>query len=337
MKKLIALALTWVSVFGYAQEVRTNEKDIILKSINDETDWSKVTTDLSGRYGQKNADSIILDIKLEYYWNKKKYSQYVKEFVKHTEINLPKYTPSDKNDAAWRVFDYASDKADLSTAFDWISQAQHASPKNQYFLDTYANIQYKLGKANSALITQAAAVKISEFSPNFIETYFRMKAGLPTWKFPVSPTARDEKAEEQIWSSIQKEFSREIDSLMWNSRLKDSKSFEDRTRRARVLMAYIKEFNPKRTSFNLNEHAWILFECANKKSELKTALQWSKESLKDVNAKNRYQFLDTYANLLLKLGRQKDAIKWSEQALALAPENKKTAYKAALKKIIKGE
>ena len=336
MKIFITLAICLICLGVYSQDVDKIEKNIILKSIN-EGELSKINKGLSIKYGQKKADSIILNAKAQFFWNKKDYALYVKEFIKSVELNQPNNSPSDKNSSAWRVFDYATDMADLKVALNWISEAQNYNPSNEYFLDTYANILYKLGKTKPALGIQKMAVTYSRLNPTIIENYFKMRAGLPTWKYPVSSTARNEKAEEQIWTSIRQEFSREVDSLIWSTRLIESKSFEDKTKRTGVLIRYVREVNPKRSSAQLNEHAWTVFECSNKKSQLNTALQWSKESLTDVNAKNRYQFLDTYANILLKLGRQKEAVKWSEQALSLAPENEKTAYKAALEKIIKGE
>ncbi len=46
-----------------------------------------------------------------------------------------------------------------------------------------------------------------------------------------------------------------------------------------------------------------------------------------------YAFMDTYANLLYKLGRKDEAIKWEEKALALCPEKEKKAFEATLIKM----
>lgn len=47
--------------------------------------------------------------------------------------------------------------------------------------------------------------------------------------------------------------------------------------------------------------------------------------------------IDTYANLLHKLGRTKEAIEWQEKALAKVDADSKAEYQATLDKMKKGE
>ena len=65
---------------------------------------------------------------------------------------------------------------------------------------------------------------------------------------------------------------------------------------------------------------------------MKEALEWSKRSFKD---KEEPMFIDTYANIIYKLGQKEEAIKWEEKALALS-NNEKT-YQETLDKMKKGE
>lgn len=337
MKILITSSITLSILVGHAQEVDTSLKDSIFNSIKSKTELDDINNNLSKRYGQRKADSIILNLKVEYFWKLKDYSHYLSAFIKSVEFNQPNNTSSVMNSAAWRVFNYANDTADLLIALRWIKEAHNDQPTNEYFLDTYANVLYKLGKTSAALATQLRAVKYSRFNPTMVENYFKMRAGLSTWKHPVTSSDRNNLLEEQVWNSIRREFARKVDSLFWSSRLRESVSFQDKAQRASLLIRYIAEFNPKRNAALLNEHAWSIFQFSNDRTELKTALQWSAKSLQDQETNTRYAFLDTYANLLYKLGRKKEAIKYAAQALSLAPDVERPGYQSTLAKMKLGE
>jgi len=78
-----------------------------------------------------------------------------------------------------------------------------------------------------------------------------------------------------------------------------------------------------RISLTLNNNAWTAFEKSSDKKVLQDALNWSKRSLEI--APDNSMILDTYANLLYKLGRNEEAIKYEEQVLSSdAKKGKKT-------------
>jgi hypothetical protein len=82
----------------------------------------------------------------------------------------------------------------------------------------------------------------------------------------------------------------------------------------------------------LNNFAWAVFENVSDTPSLKSALQWSKYSLE---AQQEPIMMDTYANLLHKLGNQQEAIKWEQKALDAKPHE--AAFKDTLEKMKKGE
>ena len=47
--------------------------------------------------------------------------------------------------------------------------------------------------------------------------------------------------------------------------------------------------------------------------------------------------MDTYSNLLHKVGKTKEAIEWQEKAIAAVDEASKAEYQATLEKMKKGE
>ena len=75
----------------------------------------------------------------------------------------------------------------------------------------------------------------------------------------------------------------------------------------------------------LNEHAWHFYEMSNKASDLETALKWSYQSMEFFNGLNQGRqnpmhlgnpaYLDTYAQILYKLGRKQEAIEWQTKAV----------------------
>lgn len=94
----------------------------------------------------------------------------------------------------------------------------------------------------------------------------------------------------------------------------------------------IKTSAEKLTSFHLNEYAWGYFQLIENKDELETALKWSERSIELFKSPVN---LDTYANLLSKLGRRKEAIRTEKAAIKLAKKQgiETKELKLALKEI----
>lgn len=85
---------------------------------------------------------------------------------------------------------------------------------------------------------------------------------------------------------------------------------------------------------SLNEYAWSVFELSSAKEELKKALAWSDKSLK-LDAKNP-SLMDTYANILYKLGDKKKAIQVEEEAMGLVDAASAKSYQETLDKMKSG-
>lgn len=79
----------------------------------------------------------------------------------------------------------------------------------------------------------------------------------------------------------------------------------------------------KASSYFINNNAYDIFERSTDEKELFTAIGWMEALFKnDKREINDGSSLDTYANLLYKVGRVGEAIKWQEKAVSLDPENK---------------
>lgn len=76
---------------------------------------------------------------------------------------------------------------------------------------------------------------------------------------------------------------------------------------------------------DLNEHAWHVYEMSNKVADLERALKWSYQSQEFFNSLYRNTahpmrlgnpaYIDTYAQILYKLGRKEEAIEWQTRAV----------------------
>jgi thioredoxin-related protein len=70
----------------------------------------------------------------------------------------------------------------------------------------------------------------------------------------------------------------------------------------------------------MNEYAWTVFKYCNDPKILKAAIKWSKISFAHQTIFDP-GFIDTYTNLLHKLGKSKDALKWELKAQKIAIES----------------
>lgn len=84
-----------------------------------------------------------------------------------------------------------------------------------------------------------------------------------------------------------------------------------------------------------NEIAWAVFQHDNDRRDLTLALGWSKYAIDSADAKDlgKVEYLDTYANLLYKLGRKDEAMIWEEKAIAMNPNPKNAEFEKNLQKM----
>jgi len=84
----------------------------------------------------------------------------------------------------------------------------------------------------------------------------------------------------------------------------------------------------------LNEFAWAVFQNCNDMTCVAEALEWSKRSF--ANEQNP-AYMDTYANILYKMGKKDHAIQWEEKALNLSSAADRKGYQETIDKMKKGE
>jgi thiol-disulfide isomerase/thioredoxin len=99
----------------------------------------------------------------------------------------------------------------------------------------------------------------------------------------------------------------------YTSGKKDSTSAEEKARFDQI-KRYFRSMQTDQLATQYNSAAWGFYETVSDKTQLEKALSWSQKSL-DLNRSSA--FLDTYAHLFYKLGRQKEAIQFQEEAIAV--------------------
>ena len=102
-----------------------------------------------------------------------------------------------------------------------------------------------------------------------------------------------------------------------------------------AIVAYMKSYGENLSQSDLNEYAWTVFQNCSDETCLKNALEWSKRSFeKEQNP----AYMDTYANILYRLGRKDEAIEWEQKALSLVTtENDKKGYQQTIDKMKSGQ
>lgn len=83
-----------------------------------------------------------------------------------------------------------------------------------------------------------------------------------------------------------------------------------------AVIHYIKLYGSEIPPNQLNDFAAAVFQNCNAITSIKSALKWSKQAV--IKEDNNFQFIDTYANLLMKAGKKQEAIDWETKAVALA-------------------
>ena len=110
---------------------------------------------------------------------------------------------------------------------------------------------------------------------------------------------------------------------------------EDITKGMEKAISRSQHMNRDRIGDKLNSFAWEVFKRVSDTDALKKALRWSGRSL-ELSINNPYR-LDTYANLLYKLGQKEEAITKEEEALRFAAEKDIKGFTETLLKMKAGE
>jgi len=142
--------------------------------------WDSIQKGIAA-YLPGQAQEITMRIKINYFnsWGdwpnfEKAIISYMKQFSQHMN-------DEELNSIAWSTFEHCADMTCVSEILDWSRQLKNSN--TPMFMDTYANILYKLGKKDEAISLEQKALDMSQTNerPDYQATLDKMKAGQKTW------------------------------------------------------------------------------------------------------------------------------------------------------------
>jgi thioredoxin-related protein len=171
------------------------------KPITTSPDWMKIKKQLKTKYPKASANELILKEQILFYRNIGNWDLY----TRLKSESLTKYPPKKEsmnvffayNSAAWDAFLNCDDKDALERALQWSKKSIDIAGKDEIvvqYIDTKANLLYKIGRVKEAIATEKNAIRISKenakqhnltevpFLEEFEGNIKKMEEGLPTWK-----------------------------------------------------------------------------------------------------------------------------------------------------------
>jgi thiol-disulfide isomerase/thioredoxin len=155
----------------------------VLQKYNDgEPDWNAVTATIKQKYPSQ-ANEVIAKSKFIYYANRQDWNQFQYAMIDYMKKYEAKVSPGELNDYAWAIFQNCNDMNCVAEALKW---SEHSFNDNNQpaFMDTYANILYKLGRKQEAITWETKAMELSPEADRkiFKDTIEKMRNGEKTWK-----------------------------------------------------------------------------------------------------------------------------------------------------------
>ncbi len=138
----------------------------------------------------------------------------------------------------------------------------------------------------------------------------------------------------EISNELTKKYPAQADEVLAKAKVIWYQHAGDWTNYQPAIIDYMKKYGAKAPPEELNSYAWTVFQNCPDMKCVTEALDWSKRSFK--NEENP-AFIDTYANILYKLGKKDEALTWEKKALDLASEPDKKGYQETIEKMTKGE
>ncbi|MBS1524862.1 MAG: DUF255 domain-containing protein [Bacteroidetes bacterium] len=146
-------------------------------------DWLLLGKKISKEYGSYYANRTILGAKADLAAKQKDWADYAK-YLDEFELKFgSKDAPGldlHLNNVAWMIFLHGQNNDELKNALTWSERAVMLNPIPNW-MDTYANILYKLGEKESAVRWEKIVLKLAPDFKDAQENLRKMESGTPTW------------------------------------------------------------------------------------------------------------------------------------------------------------
>jgi len=151
-------------------------------------DWIGITNEITSRYGKEHATETILKGKMGWFEYEKDWENYFAagiERIENARLDEISQNLTMLNNFAFEIFQRSNDRTKLETALSWMrlpeGSALNTMPHAGTFLDTKANLLYKLGRKDEALPLEAKAAELQPKDKGISMALAKMQEGKPTW------------------------------------------------------------------------------------------------------------------------------------------------------------
>jgi thiol-disulfide isomerase/thioredoxin len=184
----------------YKEEI-TPSFDMAIKG-KSEPHWHRIERTIKRKYTKDYAERNVIKGQVEFYRTIKEWNKYITYFIRwqgETSLQTIKngsghsaVAASFLNQCAWEIFQYSKQKKELDTALSWVNLALSIDIKpNPQAMDTKANLLYKLGRKDEAVMLEGQSYSLASKDKDIEENLKKMKSGLPTW--PVNDEKKGQK------------------------------------------------------------------------------------------------------------------------------------------------
>ncbi len=148
---------------------------------NASPDWNKINARVAKKYPAQ-ADEAIAKAKVFWYQSARDWNNYQAAIVNYMNKYGTTASPEELNNYAWTVFQNCPDMKCVAEALEW-SKRSFEKDKVPGFIDTYANILYKLGKKDEAIEWEQKAMDVAQDADKkgYQEVIDKMKKNEKTW------------------------------------------------------------------------------------------------------------------------------------------------------------
>jgi len=176
----------------------------LYKGHMDTVDWTKIADQIKVRYPGYNPEKIIAKEKPRYYAYKKMWDECGKAAVSYVEKYRTVLGKSELNAICWDyAFMHSDDRSLVLKALEWCKSIMPDPSDTEAYkysgtyecIDTYANLLYKSGDKENAILWEKKAIElVDKFPPDSVQTSYRitverMERGESTWEGREGPYA----------------------------------------------------------------------------------------------------------------------------------------------------
>jgi hypothetical protein len=162
-----------------------------------DANWQMISNRIKKRYPGYNPDRMIAKEKAKYFSFKKMWRECEESVLSYMDVYGSQASNTERNSFAWDyAFMHSTNRKFLLAALKWskqtipdLSDSSVYSRNTTYeFMDTYANLLYKLGYRSKAIFWENKALELAHnaseeqsYQSNLSITLSRMRKGQDTW------------------------------------------------------------------------------------------------------------------------------------------------------------